>query len=143
MADLLPNTPDDVATFVAEVGHEGKRQDAYRLDAIFREATGFIPRMWGPSIIGYGRYDYVYESGHSGTCHATGFSPRKARHSIYIMPGYADFSEILSRIGKHKTGAACLYVNKLADIDEAVLSDLIKAGLADLATRWTIHPDKA
>ncbi|MEX0283634.1 MAG: DUF1801 domain-containing protein, partial [Paracoccaceae bacterium] len=110
------------------------------LDQLFREVTGFQPRMWGDSIVGYGRYHYKYASGREGDFLATGFSPRKARHSIYIMPGYRDYGPILSRLGKHKTGVSCLYVNKLADIDLDVLAELIRAGLKDLAEFAPIHP---
>lgn len=97
--------------------------------------------MWGPGMIGYGRYHYIYDSGREGDFLATGFSPRKAHLAIYIMPGYADFSGILARLGKHKTGKACLYVNKLADIDMSVLEDLVRAGLQDLADKWPVRPD--
>ncbi len=110
------------------------------LGRLFREATGFAPQMWGPSIIGYGRYHYRYASGREGDFLATGFSPRKTAHSIYIMPGYADFSGILSRLGKHKLGKSCLYVNKLPDIDLDVLSELIKAGLEYLDSLWPVEP---
>ena len=91
-----------------------------RLDAIFREVTGWAPKMWGPSIVGYGRYHYVYDSGREGEMCATGFSPRKANLVVYIMPGYADFSALLADLGKHKLGKSCLYLNKLADIDTRV-----------------------
>ncbi|WP_425049405.1 DUF1801 domain-containing protein [Psychromarinibacter sp. S121] len=133
-------TGAEVGDFLDTVEPERKRDEARRLDAIFREVTGFAPVMWGPSIVGYGRYHYVYKSGRKGDFLATGFSPRKAAHSIYIMPGYADFGEILGRLGKHKIGKSCLYVNKLADIDEDVLRELIRAGLADLATHWPVEP---
>ena len=133
-------TKASVAAFLDAVEPERKREEAHRLDALFREITGFQPVMFGPTIIGYGRYSYTYASGHSGVSLATGFSPRKAKHSFYIMPGYADFGHILERLGKHKMGKACLYVNKLADIDEAVLAELILAGLEDLGRRWTIEP---
>ncbi|WP_172292413.1 DUF1801 domain-containing protein [Pseudoruegeria sp. HB172150] len=132
-------TGADVAAFLDAVEPARKREDAHRLDAIFREVTGFEPVMWGPTMVGYGRYAYTYDSGHSGEFLATGFSPRKAAHSIYIMPGYADFGEILGRLGKHKIGKSCLYVNKLVDINEDVLKELIKAGLADLGRRYQIH----
>lgn len=95
--------------------------------------------MWGESIIGYGRYHYVYDSGREGDFLATGFAPRRNNLSIYIMPGYADFGAILARLGKHKIGKSCLYVNKLADIDMTVLSELIQAGLADLNQRWPVQ----
>lgn len=96
--------------------------------------------MWGEAIVGYGRYHYRYKSGREGDFLATGFAPRKSALSIYIMPGYADFGDILARLGKHKTGKSCLYVNKLADIDLEVLADLIRAGLCDLATHWSVEP---
>lgn len=130
-----------VSAFLNTVEPEWKRQDAQRLDAIFREVTGFEPTMWGPSIVGYGRYHYVYQSGREGDFLATGFSPRARNFSIYIMPGYADFSKILGRLGKHKTGKSCLYVTRLSDIDEDVLRELVRAGLKDLASRWEIHPE--
>ena len=133
-------TEGSVADFLQAVEPERRRADAMRLDAIFREVTGFEPVMWGPSIIGYGRYHYRYASGREGDFLATGFSPRKAALSIYIMPGYADFGPILKALGKHKTGKSCLYINKLADIDEAVLKRLIRAGLDDLAKFWPVEP---
>ncbi|MEH6835403.1 MULTISPECIES: DUF1801 domain-containing protein [Falsihalocynthiibacter] len=116
-----------------------KRADAVELDALFRRVTGFDPVMWGPSIVGYGRYHYQYESGREGDFLATGFSPRKANFSIYILPGYADFSDILASLGKFKIGKSCLYFNKLADIDVAILERLISAGLKDLNTRWPLN----
>lgn len=129
-----------VDDFLAAVEPARRRDEARRLDGIFREATGFEPRMWGPSIVGYGSYHYVYESGREGDFLATGFSPRKAAHSVYIMRGYADFGPILERLGRHRKGKSCLYINKLADIDETVLTELIRAGLDDLAARWEIRP---
>ena len=91
-------------------------------------------------MIGYGQYHYRYDSGREGDFLATGFSPRRANLSIYILPGYADFGSILDRLGKHRTGKSCLYVNKLADIDPVVLEELIRAGLEDLGRRWQITP---
>ena len=79
-------------------------------------------------------------TGREGDFLATGFSPRKANFSIYIMPGYADFGDLMARLGKHKTGKSCLYVNKLADIDTEVLAELIRAGLRDLARHWPVEP---
>lgn len=133
-------TDGDVTAFLRAVPHPRRRADALRLDAIFRDVTGWTPRMWGPSIVGYGRYAYVYDSGRTGAFLATGFSPRKTSLSIYIMPGYADFGGLLDRLGKHKRGKACLYVNTLADIDEGILCELIRAGLDDLGRRWTVEP---
>lgn len=130
-----------VSEFLAGVEPKRRAEDGQRLNQLFRNVTGYEPRMWGPSIIGYGRYHYVYASGRDGDFLATGFSPRKAALSIYIMPGYTDFSEILMRLGKHRIGKSCLYVNKLADIELEVLAELIRAGLDDLGTRWPILPE--
>lgn len=134
-------TDVDIGDFLAAVSPPARADEARVLDRLFRDVTGFRPVMWGPSIVGYGRYHYVYDSGREGDFLATGFSPRKAAHSIYIMPGYADHSAILGRLGKHKTGKSCLYVNKLADIDLGVLAELIRVGLDDLARYWPVHPD--
>ncbi|KJZ18335.1 DUF1801 domain-containing protein [Loktanella sp. S4079] len=131
-------TYQDVAAFLAAVTPQRRREDAVVLDALFREVTGWTPCMWGSSIIGYGQYHYVYDSGREGDFLATGFSPRKANLVIYIMPGYADFGDLLGRLGKHKLGRSCLYINKLADVDLDVLATLIRAGLNDLQTRWTV-----
>ena len=133
-------TGEDVTAFLEAVEPDRKREEALRLDAIFREVTGYLPAMWGPTMVGYGRYHYVYKTGREGDFLATGFSPRKAAHSIYIMPGYAAFGDILGRLGKYKIGKSCLYVNKLADIDVAVLRELIAAGLRDLNTHWPVEP---
>jgi len=135
----LPTDADFVG-FLARIKPDSKAADALILEQLFRGVTGFQPRMWGPSIIGYGQYHFSYASGREGDFLATGFSPRKAAHSIYIMPGYTDFGRILSRIGKHKTGKSCLYVNKLEDIDLEVLADLITAGLEYHSSRWPVLP---
>ena len=124
-----------VADFIAQIMHPTRRADALILDEMFRRVTGSTPKMWGPTIIGYGQYHYIYDSGHAGDSLAAGFSPRKAALSIYVLPGYQNFSEILSRLGKHKLGKSCLYINKLSDINHDVLKELIVAGLADLETR--------
>jgi len=129
-----------VGDFIAAVEHAGRRADAMVLDALFRKVTGFVPHMWGPGIIGYGRYDYVYDSGHSGSAPATGFSPRKANMVVYILTGYLELGDRLARLGKHKIGKSCLYLGKLADVDMAVLEEIIRAGLDDLAKRHAIAP---
>lgn len=133
-------TPEDVAAYLDAVEPEGRREDARTLDALFRRVTGWSPRMWGPSIIGYGSYHYIYDSGREGDFLATGFAPRKANLSIYIMPGYTDYSPILDRLGKHKTGKSCLYISRLSDVDLDVLAELIQAGLDDLGRTWPVRP---
>ncbi|WP_299957146.1 DUF1801 domain-containing protein [uncultured Roseobacter sp.] len=128
----------EVATFLAAVTPERRHEEASVLDSLFREVTGWAPRLWSGGMLGYGTYDYTYASGRSGTFFATGFAPRKAKLSVYIMPGYADFSTILADLGKHKTGKSCLYINKLEDVDTDVLKRLLRAGLDDLASRWPV-----
>ncbi len=117
-----------------------RQAEARQLVRIFSAVTGWAPRVHSHGMVGFGRYEYTYDSGHSGTSFATGFAPRKADLSIYILPGYGDFGPILNRLGKHRMGKACLYLKHLDDADAAVLAELIAAGLADLGRRWTIVP---
>ena len=133
-------TDIDLDAYFDSVRPDARREDARRLDTIFQEVTGFAPRLWGTSIIGYGRYHYTYESGRSGDSLATGFAPRKANMVVYIMPGYADFTDILKDLGPHRLGKSCLYLGRLSGVDENALRRLIRAGLDDLANRWTIFP---
>lgn len=133
-------TPLSVVEHIAKVEPARRQQDARALDQIFREVSGFEPRMWGPTIIGYGAYHYVYDSGREGDMCATGFAARKANLVLYIMPGYQDYGDKLERLGKHKLGKSCLYINKLADVDEAVLREIIRAGLDDLDKKWPVRP---
>ena len=128
------------ADFIAGVELERRRADSEVLLGFFHDVTGFDPVMWGPSIIGYGRYHYVYKSGREGDFLATGFSPRKASLSIYVMPGYQDYGAILDRLGKHKLSKSCLYINKLDDVDMDVLAELIRTGLQDLNKIWPVQP---
>lgn len=119
-------TDASVTEFLDKVEPEQKRLDAYEILDIMKEVTGDEPKMWGPSIIGFGEYHYVYASGQEGDFMATGFSPRKAKHSLYIMGGVENYPELTAKLGKYKNGKSCLYVNKLADIDKEVLKELIK-----------------
>jgi hypothetical protein len=109
-----------------------KREEALRLDAIFREVTGWKPRLWR-TMIGYGQYHYRTKSGLEGDFLATGFNMRARDISLHILPGYSDFPEIAARLGPHKRGKSCWYVKSLDAVDEAALRDLIRAGLSDLA----------
>ena len=124
-------TDQKVEDFIASVEPEAKREDARTLLALFKRITGEEPMMWGPSIIGFGTYHFKYESGREGDWMRAGFSPRKAKHSLYLMGRYCDeetgkrIDDLLGRLGKHKTGASCVYVNKLADIDLSVLEQVI------------------
>lgn len=138
-------TPVSAEAFIETVEPLAKREDARVLDALFRRVTGEAPRMWGPTIIGYGEYRTIYESGRAVHTLRTGFSPRKAKHSLYLMGGYCDDinaghrAEALARLGKYATGKSCLYVNKLADIDLAVLEAIIAA---DWQTMLRLFPDR-
>ena len=142
MSGTLKTRPTGQALedWIAGIEPPRRREEAPVLDALFRRVTGFAPQLWTGGIVGYGRYDYTYKSGRSGSWMATGFAPRKAKLSVYIMPGYADFGPILERLGKHSKGKSCLYINKIGDVDLEVLGELIAAGLRDLETHWPVHP---
>ena len=133
MADAKTRITDvDAATFIATVEPVTKREDALVIDALFRKITGAPPKMWGPAIVGYGSYRTTYASGRDVLWMRAGFSPRKAKHSLYLMGGYCDEivgkrrDALLERLGKYKTGKSCLYINKLADVDLDVLEQLIR-----------------
>jgi hypothetical protein len=123
-----------VDTFLADVDPPARAEEARVIDALFRKVTGKPPMMWGPSIIGYGEYSTTYDSGRKVHSLKIGFSPRKPKHVLYLSSGYADEAEsaaraaALARLGKHETGKGCLYVKKLADVDLAVLEELIGIG---------------
>lgn len=118
---------DSVADFINSVPDEIKKKDSFALLELFARITGEKPKMWGPSIIGFGQYHYKSEkSKQEGDWPLTGFSPRKQNLTIYIMPGFDDYSDLLTNLGKHKTSKGCLYINKLADVDQKVLEKLIK-----------------
>ena len=133
-------TDASVDEFIASIAHPTRRQDAAVLVDLFSKVTGFSAKMWGDSIVGFGQYHYRYATGREGDFLAMGFSSRKSNLSIYIMPGYGDFSDILKNLGKHKLGKSCLCVNKLADIDLDVLAQLITAGLERLDQIWPVRP---
>jgi hypothetical protein len=118
-----------VADFIAGLPDERRREEARALDALYRRVTGLEPRMWGPSIVGYGSYDYRYDSGRSGTMCKAGFSPRKAALTLYLVDGHgarqADADALFARLGKHSTGKSCLYVRRLDQIDAEALEGLV------------------
>lgn len=122
-------TDVSVEDFIAAIPEARRREEAAVIDAMHRRVTGLDPKMWGPSIIGYGSYDYVYESGRSGTMCRAGFSPRKAAMTLYLMGHYRDrqpeADALLARLGTFKNGKSCLYVGKLADVDLGVLDQLV------------------
>ena len=117
-----------VGAFLAAVGHPVRHRDGLRLLALMEEVTGQPAEMWGPTIVGFGRYHYKYATGREGDAAAVGFSPRKASLSLYGLTYGPESAALLARLGKHRTGAGCLYINKLDDVDEAVLTELIRDG---------------
>ena len=119
-----------VDEFLQQIEPEQKRKDSYRLVEIMQKLSGYPPTMWG-SMIGFGQYHYKYASGHEGDSFLTGFAPRKQNFSIYLV-AYEyekDLSGFLPKLGKHKTGKGCLYINKLSDVDEGVLEEMIAESL--------------
>lgn len=118
-------TDSSVIAFIDNVENPKKREDAYKLLDIFAETTAYKAKIWGTSIIGFGSYHYKYESGHEGDAPLVGFSPRKAKISLYFATGDTKREDLLKDFGKHTTGKACVYINKVADIDVDVLKVLI------------------
>ncbi|QJC53170.1 DUF1801 domain-containing protein [Paenibacillus albicereus] len=118
-------TEASVLEFIESVDNPKKREDAYRLLDLFTETTGQEAKMWGPSIIGFGSYQYKYASGHEGEAPLVGFSPRKAKTSLYLMSGHEGREELLQQLGKFTAGKGCLYINRFADIDPGILQKLI------------------
>lgn len=121
-------TAVEVDDFLTALGDD-KISDSRWLIKLMQKATGEAPKMWGPSIIGFGKYHYRYESGHAGESCLIGFSPRKREFVLYIGPGFEPFQTQLARLGKHKTGQSCLYIKRLSDIDKSVLEELIAASV--------------
>lgn len=121
-----------VEDFINSVDGDVKKADAFKLLEMYKAATNEKPKMWGAAIIGFGQYHYKSErSKQEGDWPLGGFSPRKQNLTLYIMPGAHDYSELLDKLGKHKTSKGCLYINKLSDVDEAILKQLIKRSYDD------------
>lgn len=130
MAELKTKaTAVGVEAFIAGLPDERRREEARALDAIYRRVTGLEPKMWGPSIVGYGSYDYRYDSGRAGTICRAGFSPRKAAMTLYLVSEYgsrqSEADALFARLGKHSTGKACLYVKRLEQVDAGALEGLV------------------
>lgn len=114
-------TAASVDAFINKVPNETRRRDAKAVLAMMQRVTGEKPKMWGPSIVGFGEHHYKYESGREGDMCMIGFSPRSSATVLYVMPGFEEQQPLLARLGKHKTGGSCLYVTKLEDVDAKVL----------------------
>ncbi|WP_140938920.1 DUF1801 domain-containing protein [Sphingobacterium lumbrici] len=133
-------TDKDVEEFIHSFADtEQKRKDSFELIKLMKDLSGYEPKMWGPSIIGFGNYHYKYQSGHEGDAPLIGFSPRKAAISLYVSLGGEEHAHLLKDLGKFKMGKACIYVKKLSDIDQAVLKMMIKETIYFLQSKYGKH----
>nr|WP_294934776.1 DUF1801 domain-containing protein [uncultured Flavobacterium sp.] len=132
-------TDANVEEFVNKVENQVKRNDSFKLIELFTAITGAEPKMWGPTIIGFGSYHYKYESGHEGDAPLAGFSPRKDAIVLYVATEFENRETLLSQLGKHKSSKACVYVKKLEDIDTKVLEKIIRNSMAHAAK---LYPSK-
>lgn len=121
-----------VLDFLKSIEHNKRREDGLKILDLMKEVTGEEPAMWGDSIIGFGNYKYKYASGREGEWMYVGFSPRKQNLTLYIMDGFDGYADLLRKLGKHKTGKSCLYINKLEDVDQEVLKKLVKISVAHM-----------
>ena len=129
-------TQKSVFEFIAGVQDEQKVSDCHELLSMMLRASGEEPVMWGPSLIGFGKYHYKYASGREGEFFLTGFSPRKQALTVYIMPGFDFAPELMDKLGKYKTGKSCLYIKKLDDVDRDVLTQLIEKSVAYMRAKY-------
>ena len=127
----------DVVEFLNKIEHNGRREDAFELLSMMEEVSGEPARMWGPSIVGFGEYHYVYDSGREGDHMLTGFAPRKANMVVYVMPGFGEYGALLDQLGKHKTGASCLYLGRLNNVDLNVLRKLVAQSVEDMRRKYS------
>ena len=127
MAELkTKRNKGDVTAFLNGVPDDGKRRDLFDILELMKKVTGEEPEMWGESIVGFGSYHYKYASGREGDWFLVGFSPRVQNLTLYIMSGFDEYDNLLSKLGKHSTGKSCLYIKKLEDVNTDVLKDLVK-----------------
>ncbi len=133
MSDLKtkPNTAS-VAKFLADIDPK-RKEDCLALKKLMQEVTGEKPKMWGPSIVGFGSFHYKYDSGREGDWFVTGFSPRKQNLTLYIMSGFSRYPALMKKLGKHTTGESCLYIKRLDDIDVSILRELIEESVAHIS----------
>ncbi len=136
MAELkTKKTGASVEAFLDGVADPRRREDARVVLELMKRITGEEPKMWGPSIVGFGSYTYTYASGQTGDWPIAGFSPRKQALSLYLMPGFEKDADLMKRLGKHKTGKSCLYLNRLADVDASVLEELVRRSVERMRNR--------
>jgi hypothetical protein len=130
--------PTDVSVdaFLDAVPDPVRRADGKAVDAMMRRVTGLEPKMWGPTIVGYGSYHYEYDSGHGGEACRLGFSPRKAELVLYVLGSQPGLDADLAQLGKHRTGKSCLYIRKLADVDMEILERIARGAWDDMNRRY-------
>ena len=126
-------TDNSVKAFLNKIADQQKRKDAFTILGLMQKATQAEPKMWGSSIVGFGSYHYKYASGREGDWFVAGFSPRKQNLTLYIMPGFDRYGELLKKLGKHKIGKSCLYINTLADVHVPTLKELIAQSVKHMA----------
>jgi len=131
-------TEQSPQNYIANISDDARRADCQSIIEMMAEISGWEPKMWGASIVGFGEYHYRYDSGREGDALRIGFSNRAQNISVYIMPGYQDFEDELARLGKHKKGKACLYIKRLSDVDEAVLREIIIKGLRLMEEKYPL-----
>ena len=129
-------TDESVSAFIAALNDPGKQADCNMLIEMMRRLTGAEPVLWGPSIVGFGKYHYVYDSGREGDAMLAGFSPRKNELVVYLMGKIPDQAELLDKLGRHRMGKACLYIKRLEKVDLAVLETLISKSIAALKAKY-------
>lgn len=136
MAELKTKATEvSVDDFLETVPNPERRADGHALCGLFERLTCEPPKMWGPSIIGFGSYDYRYASGHGGTMPRMGFSPRASELVVYLT-GFDRYRDLLAKLGKHRTAKCCLYIKRLADVDMAVLEQMLRADLAYMDEKY-------
>lgn len=126
----------NVTEFLEGVEQEYKRKDSFKLLKVMKEITGEEPSMWGASIVGFGSYHYVYASGREGDWPLVGFSPRKQNLTLYIMPGFDRYEDLLAQLGKHRIGKSCLYIKKLEQIDMEILKEMIAHSVSYMRQKY-------
>jgi len=135
MAEIkTKKTDQSVQNFLNEVSDEKRRQDSFAVLELMKQVTGMEPKMWGTSIVGFGCYHYKYESGREGDSLLVGFSPRKQNLTLYIPGGFERRDALMKKLGKHKTGKGCLYINKIEDVDLSTLKELVAQSYQDART---------
>ncbi len=129
-------TTASVTSFIEKTGDPIKREDSYKIAALIKNQTGFEPKMWGSSIIGFGSYHYKYDSGHEGNAPLIGFSPRNNALTLYMASNFEGKEQLLRQLGKHRTGVGCIYIKRLDDVNIDILKKMVDRSVAHLQNRY-------